>query len=205
MVKQSNSSFHNAQCGFKLTLNSKCSPPPHYDVHLYQPQTNSTLLSPCKITLYPVCRQAKKEASSNTAAHNRRATTIRGSIMRNAMSIQDPPSLSVDSATATSTPPNSIPTTTPSPTRNEFDVMAEESALRLKRHETTTFDELRSIVSSISSRFVELTEISATWETHAKSELEQSKSGLKKGKVSERNVSNDVVCARKGYATEPQT
>ena len=123
------------------------------------------------------------------------------------MSIQDPPSLSVDSATATatSTPPKPNPTTTPSPTRNEFDVMAEESALRLKRHETTTFDELRSIVSSISSRFVELTEISATWETHAKSELEQSKSGLKKGKVSERNVSNDVVCARKGYATEPQT
>ena len=123
------------------------------------------------------------------------------------MSIQDPPSLSVDSATATatSTPPNSIPTTTPSPTRNEFDVMAEESALRLKRHETTTFDELRSIVSSISSRFVELTEISVTWETHAKSELEQSTSGLKKGKVSERNVSNDVVCARKGYVTEPQT
>ena len=123
------------------------------------------------------------------------------------MSIQDPPSLSVDSATATATatPPKPNPTTTPSPTRNEFDVMAEESALRLKRHETTTFDELRSIVSSISSRFVELTEISATWETHAKSELEQSKSGLKKGKVSERNVSNDVVCARKGYATEPQT
>ena len=123
------------------------------------------------------------------------------------MSIQDPPSFSVDSATATATatPPKPNPTTTPSPTRYEFDVMAEESALRLKRHETTTFDELRSIVSSISSRFVELTEISATWETHAKSELEQSKSGLKKGKVSERNVSNDVVCARKGYATEPQT
>ena len=121
------------------------------------------------------------------------------------MSIQDPPSLSVDSATATATatatPPKPNPTTTPSPTRNEFDVMAEESALRLKRHETTTFDELRSIVSSISSRFVELTEISATWETHAKSELEQSKSGLKKGKVSERNVSNDVCTKGLRYRT----
>ncbi|GMI50881.1 hypothetical protein ScalyP_jg7991, partial [Parmales sp. scaly parma] len=83
------------------------------------------------------------------------------------------------------------------PTRNEFDVMAEESALRLKRHETTTFDELRSIVSSVSSRFVELTEISATWETHAKSELEQSKSGLKKGKDgSWRDVDGVVVEAR---------
>jgi len=79
--------------------------------------------------------------------------------------------------------------------------MAEESALRLKRQETTTFDELRSIVSSVSSRFVELTEISATWETHAKSELEQSKSGLKKGKVSERNVSNDVCTKGLRYRT----
>ena len=202
MVKQSNSSFHNAVPNSLSTANVLL---PHNTIST---STNPKPTRPSSLPTKSLSTRfvaKKKEASANTAAHNRLATTIRGSIMRNAMSIQDPPSLSVDSATATSTPPNSIPTTTPSPTRNEFDVMAEESALRLKRHETTTFDELRSIVSSISSRFVELTEISATWETHAKSELEQSKSGLKKGKVSERNVSNDVVCARKGYATEPQT